>query len=97
MTPRFCGKNMNNRQKLANHILEWHGGQGSGLYALGSSWLGNHSVDFRTISRACLELTSVSKKEVPFPVTVSKSDIKEVLDLRMKILRMANVKGSVHF
>lgn len=90
-------KNLNNRQRLAVHLLEWHGGQDTGLYALGSSWYAGRPVDFHTLSSACLELTKISKKEVPFPDTVSPAVIKEVLGLRRKVIHMAGKKGSTTY
>jgi hypothetical protein len=89
------GGEMNNRQRLALHLLDWHGGQDSGLYALGSSWLNNHPVESSVIRQACEELTKISEKQVKFPETISKSDIREVLLLKVKVLRMTTQGESV--
>ena len=34
----------NYKRELALKLLDWHGGQGSDLYSVGSSWLANHDV-----------------------------------------------------
>ena len=80
-------KNQNNRQRIALHILEWHGGQDTGLYALGSSWFTKHEVPFNVVERAVSELIGIIRKDVPFPDTVTTATFKELKDLIAKIKR----------
>ena len=79
----------NKRQRVAEHMLQWHGGMGSGLYALGSHWHGGHEVTRDVVDRAIAEIDSVIRKEVPFPETISAADIRELEGLKKKIMRLA--------
>jgi len=49
-----------NAQKLALALLEWHGGGGSPLYAVGSTMFAGHldKITYDMVRRACLELYS---------------------------------------
>ena len=44
------------KKQLALKILDWHGGQWSDLYSVGSSWLAGHDVPSENISGAISEL-----------------------------------------
>lgn len=47
---------MSDEHKIATELLEWHGGQGSDLYAVGSSWYAGHKVDALLVWNALWEL-----------------------------------------
>ena len=89
MHPKIFGKNLNNRQKLANHILEWSSSSKGGinLYALGSNWLTKHEVAPDVVERAIGEIDAIIRKEVPFPECVTNAGIKELQELKAKIKR----------
>lgn len=84
---------LSKRQRLALRILDWHGGQDTGLYALGSSWFANHEVPLCVVNRACSELSRIAAKQVPFPETVTEKTITEVETLMTKIMIMVKTQG----
>lgn len=88
-------KHYNNREKLALHLLQWHGGGGSGLYAVGSTWFAGKPIPQKEIERALFEIDSLTKREVNFPNLITESDIKELTSLKDKIIRMSEKPGSV--
>ena len=91
----------NNRQRLALHLLDWHGGQGSGLYAVGSTWLVNKPVSKGSLDKARLEIESLISRRVHAPSEVMKearrenSELRTLLSLLAKMERMATTKGSL--
>lgn len=89
MHPKIFGKNLNNRQKLADHILQWSSDSKGGinLYALGSNWLTKHEVAPDVVERAIGELEALIRKEVPFPDAITAATIKELKGLIAKIKR----------
>lgn len=67
-------------RRLANNLLRWHGGGGSGLYAVGSAMLAaclkprRYEADAEQTRRALYELTHL-KQDAEHPECVSKRDI----------------------
>jgi len=57
----------NNKKQLAIKLLEWHGGQFSDLYSVGSSWLANRDVPNENIRGAIRELEDLARNRVPYP------------------------------
>ncbi len=70
---------------LASRILDWHGGQNSPLYALGSSWLAGKAVSDELVDQAILELEDIIQKRVNFPKTVTEQDVQEVKLLQQEL------------
>ena len=60
-------KKANNKRDLALKLLEWHGGQWSDLYSVGSSWLAEHDVPNEKIVGAIKELEDKARNRVPYP------------------------------
>ena len=60
-------KKANNKRDLALKLLEWHGGQWSDLYSVGSSWLAENDVPNEKIVGAIKELEDVARNRVPYP------------------------------
>ena len=60
-------KTANYKKQLALKLLEWHGGQGSDLYSVGSSWLAQHDVPNENILGAIDELEDIARNRVPYP------------------------------
>ena len=52
----------NYKRELALKLLDWHGGQGSNLYSVGSSWLAGHDVPNEVIDGAISELDDELQK-----------------------------------
>jgi len=52
----------NYKRELALKLLDWHGGQGSNLYSVGSSWLAAHDVPNEVIDGAIFELDDELQK-----------------------------------
>lgn len=75
------------QKSLAIHLLEWHGGQGSGLYAVGSCMLSDvergfdydpkdnkgHAGESGAVARALRELRNL-KQDAAFPASVTPRD-----------------------
>lgn len=78
---------MYNRQRLAEHILQFHGGGSSYMYQLGSSWYGNHEVGPAVITGAIKEIDDYIQGNVNFPEAITKADIREIKALKEKIVR----------
>jgi len=94
MHPKIFGKNLNNRQKLANHILEWSSDSRGGinLYVLGSNWLTKHEVPTQVVCNALREINAIIRKEVPFPETVTVATVKELEGLKAKIYKAWKIR-----
>jgi hypothetical protein len=76
-------KYKNNKKELALKLLEWHGGQWSGLYSVGSMWLaGRELTDNEPIQRAIRELEDIAQKKVNYPETITDENIAEVRNLQ---------------
>jgi len=77
---------------LARLLLNWHGGQTSGLYAVGSSWLADPSApsgpDYDDIVRAISELDGLIAREVPHPESITDADVAELKGLRSRLDRV---------
>jgi hypothetical protein len=55
------------REQLAHELFDWHGGQTSGLYAVGGAWLRGEDAPPGEVDRALSELQSLLDDEVPSP------------------------------
>ena len=55
-------KKANSKKELALKLLEWHGGQASYLYSVGSSWFSEHDVPNESIEGAIFELNDELKR-----------------------------------
>lgn len=86
---------MEYQKKLSLSLLEWHGGQGSSLYAVGSCMLSdsergmkyepkNHHGHPEAIKRAILELRNVKKNAI-FPECLTPQMEKEAENLAVKL------------
>lgn len=49
-------------RSLALRVLEWHGGQGTPLYAVGSSWFAGRDVSRDLVEQAASELRRTRKR-----------------------------------
>jgi len=78
---------MNNRQRLADSILSWHGGGGSFMYQLGSHWYGDHNIGAEVILGAIGEIDELIFSPQRF--FLDSKDVKELIVLKEKILREA--------
>jgi len=78
----------NNKKQLALMLLDWHGGQSSYLYSVGSSWLAMKDVPNENIEGAIRELEDLARNRVPYPQVGEKfeEDFKEIRQLQ-KLLR----------
>jgi hypothetical protein len=72
----------NNRKELALRLLDWHGGQSSPLYSVGSSWLAGKEVPTENIEAAIDELQTIVKKKVNYPDAITDDDIVAVQQLQ---------------
>lgn len=81
------------RKQLALKLLDWHGGQWSGLYAVGSSWYTGHEVPMEEVQRADMELEKLINKEVNYPETMTDQDIAELMELRKQLNEAAVVQS----
>lgn len=70
------------KKQLALKLLDWHGGQSSYLYSVGSSWYAGNEVPRENIEGAILELKDIANKKVNYPETVTPQDIQEVNELQ---------------
>lgn len=67
-------------ESLGNHLLEWHGGMGSGLYSVGSCLLANATVSIDEVVRAINELRNL-KKHANYPDALDIEDELEASEL----------------
>jgi len=81
-------KSENYKKQLALKLLDWHGGQGSYLYSVGSSWLAMKDVPIENIEGAIKELEDLARNKVPYPQVGEQfeADFKEIR-LLQKALR----------
>lgn len=90
---------MKNQKQLALALLDYHGGQNSALYAIGSCMLSdserakkyepkNHRGHSEAINRAILELRDM-KKTANFPECVTPEMEKEAEKLAQKLVDLA--------
>lgn len=75
----------NNRNALALKLLEWHGGQSSDLYSVGSSWLAGANVPIENVRGAILELGDIINKKVNFPDPITPEIQQEVMSLKRQL------------
>ena len=82
----------NSKKDLALKLLEWHGGQWSPLYSVGSTWLAGKEVPPNIIEDAIKELEDIVQKKVNYPDTVTEEDILEVKGLQNELKKeIANI------
>ena len=83
-------EHMNNRKRLAGHLLQWHGGGGTSTYALGSYWYGNKAHTYN-VGLACLKelRTLLTSMDNPFSTArhATKSERRELTELIAKVER----------
>jgi len=75
----------NGKKELALKLLEWHGGQWSPLYSVGSTWLAGKDVPSEIIYEAIEELEDIVQKKVNYPDTISEDNIIEVKKLQNEL------------
>lgn len=83
-------------KELALALLEWHGGQGSAVYAVGSSMLAamnrDQYIPSELVQRAINELRHL-KRDANFPEAVTERDEAECNDLAEKLQVMFGLEG----
>lgn len=72
---------------LGMALLEWHGGQGTGLYATGSTLLAGETPGIQSVKHAIHELSHL-KAEANFPEAVQKEDEDECMALVLELEAM---------
>lgn len=72
--------------RIAMHCMDWHGGQWSGLYSVGSCLLGNHPVDGEQLERARQE----AKEELERAKALS--DFKAISDLSILTMQLGTLQ-----
>ena len=82
---------MNNRQRLALHILEWHRGSETAMYNLGSSWFYNHEISTEVVYNAIREI-----ERTICDLYATKKEIVECKSLRNKIVKTAGCVFVLH-
>ena len=74
------------KKRLAVKLLEWHGGQSSPLYSVGSTWLvGKELTDSNIINNAIEELEDIVQKRVNYPETITNENIIEIKQLQKEL------------
>ena len=82
----------NSKKDIALKLLEWHGGQWSPLYSVGSTWLAGKEVPPDIIEDAIKELEDIVQKKVNYPDTITEEDILEVQGLQNELKKeIANI------
>ncbi len=79
----------NNKKQLALKLLEWHGGQSSDLYSVGSSWLAGRDIPNENIEGAIQELEDLARNRVPYPQVGEEfeENFKEIRQLQQSLRR----------
>jgi hypothetical protein len=78
---------VNSKKELAYELLEWHGGQNSALYRVGSSWLAEKYVPTELIDAAIGELQEEIDNAIQnrTPHSYSTKDVQELEDLKGRL------------
>lgn len=80
----------NNRERLAAHLLQWHGGGGTSTYALGSYWFANKPHSYN-VGLACIaelrKLLALMDDNLSLYHHASKSERRELTELIAKVER----------
>lgn len=98
-TSQYHEQENSQRKQLALKLLDWHGGQWSPLYSVGSSWLAGRDVPSDVIQEAIQELEDIAQKKVNYPETVTEQNISEVRMLQEELKqnlsnnKMAQIMG----
>lgn len=79
--------NTDNRKELALKLMDWHGGQFSPLYSVGSSWLAGKDVPNNIIEEAIKELEDIAQKKVNYPQNITDENIMEIKQLQQELKR----------
>lgn len=79
------------QKELAERLLHWHGGSGSFLYRLGSSWYAGHDVPEDVIKGAYRELQNIVDKKVNYPEAVTPEDIAEIKGMQQHLHKFLNL------
>lgn len=77
--------NVDSKKELAYELLQWHGGQTSPLYSVGSSWAAGKYVPTNIIEEAIAELEDLAQAKVNYPSAMTSKDIKEVRSLQGRL------------
>jgi hypothetical protein len=77
------------KKDLALKLLDWHGGQWSPLYRVGSTWLAGKKLlnNDEDIQEAIQELEDIAQKKVNYPKTITEQNISEIRELQNKLKR----------
>jgi hypothetical protein len=78
--------NLNNRQRLALSVLNWHGGGGTATYALGSHWFVNKRVG-ENVGYACVRELELSRHWVRLNYSDTCKNYKELTGIIAKVER----------
>ena len=74
-------------KQLAEDLLQWHGGMGSGLYAVGSFLYGGREPEEKQIRRAIDELRNL-RRDANFPECVTDDDMSECAALAERLEKL---------
>jgi hypothetical protein len=88
-----AGSDGSAREQLAHELFDWHGGQTSGLHAVGEAWLRGADAPPNEVDRALSELQSLLDDEVPSP-----GERRHVADLKARLeteRRVAKTAGAM--
>lgn len=83
-TKKFAQIN-NDKENLALALLDWHGGQWSALYSVGSTWLAGKEVPTRSIENAIEEIENLIKKKVNYPDAISEGNIQDLTAIKNRL------------
>lgn len=75
----------NDKEDIALALLDWHGGQWSALYSVGSTWLAGKEVPTRAIENAIKEIEDLIKKKVNYPDAISEGDIQDLTAIQNRL------------
>jgi len=78
---------VDSKKELAYELLEWHGGQNSALYQVGSSWVAGKYVPTELMDSAISELQEDIDNAVQnrTPHSYSTKDVQELSDLKGRL------------
>jgi len=80
------------REQLAQELLDWHGGGGTGLYAVGSTLLAGGHPDRHSMDRALRELQSLIDRQVNYPEANDDEDVRHLTGLRERLDRLTGAQ-----
>ncbi len=86
---------INRRKELAIKLLEWHGGQSSPLYSVGSTWYAGKTVSSDIINSAIREIQDNIDKKVNYPETISEETVSELKDLKNRLQQELEIQQQI--